>query len=508
MMAANITLKLAEPLTSREGKLTLLAILMMLYVIALFLSIAVHEILGHAAFTVMLGGDVYAIYLSPGSGYVSFWLPPDMSTPEIALIYMAGIAVQLVIGALVLFLVFPRIKNFMLGLFTLMFCIGMTVHSSLYLFMGYIYASGDTRYAATLLGVGPDAFMVTGLILTGVFILYISMTALKFIGKHMDLEDDRTRSMTLLLFWFPPLLLGGLISFFFSLTLPKAEIMYPFLNSAILILFLGVALFLVPMFSEPIKEKDHRISVGSVFSVIICFMLVLGGWAGVFGLSQETAHGLLLHDPPIEVEYFYSDYSIGNIALVVYPNGTVKADIILRNRMESPSPLENKIFRTFDTRPEWGRYIERSRNIMVTMFDLPRSVGENLTFNTSFCEVRALGDTDELGRCCTTYISLAETGTRQYHITPGDQTPQPGMGLLEGDIALEFVDPWVSQSGYMDQVSVSWNASLQDVSIRAWNDINLSIEYNIGDPLENSVGWFNSNPEESPSEYRIIFRLE
>jgi hypothetical protein len=40
-------LRISEPLASREGKLTLLALLMMLYVMALFVSIAFHEVLGH-----------------------------------------------------------------------------------------------------------------------------------------------------------------------------------------------------------------------------------------------------------------------------------------------------------------------------------------------------------------------------------------------------------------------------------------------------------------------------
>ena len=72
-------LRMSEPLTSWEGKLTLLALLMMLYVVALFISIAIHEVLGHGLFAVLLGGNFYAVYLSPGSGYVSFWLPPAMS---------------------------------------------------------------------------------------------------------------------------------------------------------------------------------------------------------------------------------------------------------------------------------------------------------------------------------------------------------------------------------------------------------------------------------------------
>jgi hypothetical protein len=500
-------LRISEPLASREGKLTLLALLMMLYVMALFISISIHEILGHGIFTVLLGGDFYAVYLSPGSGYVSFWLPPALSNAGVALIYMAGILIQLLIGAFTLFLIFPRIKNFLWGMFTLMFCIGMLVHSSLYLFMGYIYESGDTKYATALLGIQPDAFMVAGLILTGLFVLYISMVALKFLGRFIDLEDDATRSRALAMFWFPPLLFSGVISFVFSLTLPKPEFVYPFLNSAILLMFLGVAMLLVPMFTEPLKETEHRISMGSVFSVVIVFLLLMAGWAGVFGLSRETAHGVMLYDPPVQVESYYSDFTIGNAELMVYANGTVRVDIILRNRMESPSPLDDKIYHTFDRRPDWERYIARSRNIMVTMFDLQKGVGENLTFSTGYGTARAQGEEDELGRKCTTYLNIASDGTRQYHVSPGDQTPQPGMGIASGDYTLNFADPWKNQGGYLDEVRISWNDSLEELSILAWNDLNPSISYNRGNILDNTIGWKNLNTEDSPSEYRVIFKI-
>jgi hypothetical protein len=498
-------LRISEPLSSREGKLTLLALLMMLYVMALFVSIAIHEVLGHGLFAFLLGGDFYAVYLSPGSGYVSFWLPPSISNANVALIYMAGILAQLVIGSITLLFIFPRIKGFLWGIFTLMFSIGMLVHSSLYLFMGYIYESGDTKYATLVLGIQPDIFMVSGLILTGLFVIYISMVALKFLGRFIDLEGDRTRSRALLLFWFPPLLLSGILSFIFSFTLPRSEIAYPLLNSAILLLFLGVALLLVPMFTEPVKEIEHRISMRSVFSVIIVFLLLMAGWAGIFGLSRETARGVLLCDPPVQVENYYSDFTIGNAELMVYANGTVRVDIILRNKMESPSPLENRIYHSFDERPDWDRYIARSRNILVTMFDLEKGVGENLTFSNGYGIARAQGEEDELGRKCTTYLNIAGGGTRQYHISPGEQEPQPV--IVSGDYTLNFADPWKNQGGYLDEVRISWNNSLEELSILAWNDLNSSISYNRGNILDNTIGWKNLDMDGSPSNYQVIFKI-
>ncbi|MCK5397502.1 MAG: hypothetical protein KAJ33_04570, partial [Thermoplasmata archaeon] len=63
------------PLDTKEGKLSLAAVMMMIYLLAMFLAVAIHEILGHGLATVLLGGEFYAFYLSPGSGFISFYLP-------------------------------------------------------------------------------------------------------------------------------------------------------------------------------------------------------------------------------------------------------------------------------------------------------------------------------------------------------------------------------------------------------------------------------------------------
>ncbi|MDO9538116.1 MAG: hypothetical protein Q7J68_07340, partial [Thermoplasmata archaeon] len=404
---------------------------------------------------------------------------------------------------IILFLVMPRIKNFFWGLFTLMLCVGLLVHSSLYLFMGYVYDYGDTRYAALVLGMEPDVFMVTGIILTGLFVLAISMAALKFMGRFINLDEDGIRSKTLAMFWFPPLILGGVLSLVFSLTLTGSEMAYPLINSAILLLFLVTAIFLVPMFSEPIMEKEYRLPMKSVISVTLCFILLMAGWAGTFGLSRETAHGILLHEPPVQVENFYSDYSIGNAEITVFTNGSARVDIILRNRMETPSPLDDKIYHTFDERPDWERYIARSRNIIVTMFSLEKGLGQNLTFSTEFGPARVPGmEDDEYGRKCTTYIRLEDAGTRQFFLTP-----QPGMGLVAPDLVLKFIDPWANQNGYLDEVRITWDTGLEELEILAWNDDISDISYNRGNIQNNTIGWKNINLESSPSEYMMTFRI-
>ncbi len=487
----------AASLDSKEGQFTFVTLVMMLYIIAIFLAVAIHEVLGHGLATILFGGDFYAVYISPGSGFISFYLSNSISTLQIAIIYMAGIAVQIIIGLAVLLLVFPKIKNFLLGLFTLVFSVAMLVHPSIYLFLGYFYKNGDTKYAASILGIQPDIFVVSGLIMTGVFTLLISVAALNFIGSFRDVEDDRVRKQTLLIFWLPPILLSGVSAILSIFFIPLDDIAYTLTNATLILLFMGMSIYLVPIFVEPKRTRECRMSVKNLFSVLFVFIIILGVWVGAFGVSQDSAHGILLHDPPVDVELYYSDYTIGNAELFVYHNGTARVSIILRNQIVNRSPLEEQIYHSFDQRPDWDRYIMRSRNIVIAMFDLQREIGENLTFNTSFGTVRALGVEDELGRVCTTYIHFYDDGTRQL-------TPHEGVG--EGMI-LHFIDPWqnLNPKGYLDEVRISCGDDLRIDSAYGENEYSGTISYNRGNQYNNSIGWKNINLRDSPAKYRVIF---
>jgi len=173
--------------------------------------------------------------------------------------------------------------------------------------------------------------------------------------------------------------------------------------------------------------------------------------------------------------------------------------------MVSPSPLEDKIFRTFDDRPDWERYIAKSRNMLAGMFNLNSSIIENLTFSTGFETASAYDFEDEYGRRCTTYIDLTSAGTRQYFITPGDQTAQPDTGIMKTDIVLGFMDPWKNQGGFLDRVNVTWEEGLDVLEIAVWNDYNAPTVKSLDDLEGDFITWNNNSPEESPFAYRISF---
>ena len=242
-------------------------------------------------------------------------------------------------------------------------------------------------------------------------------------------------------------------------------------------------------------------------SVLLVFVILIGVWVGAFGVSQDTAHGILLYDPPVEVDQYYADYAIGNAEIMIFTNGTARVDIILRNQLDNPSPLREKIYNSFDDRPYWNSYIQKSRNMVITMFDLQREVGENLSFSTSFGTVRALGVEDSLGRNCTTFLTLTQMGTRQTVVpTNQDDIFQPTWNTEGADISITFKDPWENRGGFLDEVRISWESELEYVSTLAFNDENPYIDFNRGNILDDTLGWKNINPSSAPAEYNIILR--
>ncbi len=115
--------------------MTIVALVIMFYTIALFFSVTLHEILGHGLASALVGGDFYAVYVSPGSGYASIYFPESVSMSARAFVYMAGISVEIIGGLIVLFLIFPRLSGFLSGLFALVLSVVMLVHPSIYLFL-------------------------------------------------------------------------------------------------------------------------------------------------------------------------------------------------------------------------------------------------------------------------------------------------------------------------------------------------------------------------------------
>jgi len=73
----------------------------------------------------------------------------------------------------------------------------------------------------------------------------------------MDVGDEKVRNRILLMFWLPPILLSGVSALISVLILPLDDIAYTLTSAAVILLFLGVSIYLVPIFVEP--EKGGKI---------------------------------------------------------------------------------------------------------------------------------------------------------------------------------------------------------------------------------------------------------
>jgi hypothetical protein len=500
------------PLDTKEGWFTFVALIMMLYTIALFISVTIHEVLGHGLATLLTGGDFYAVYISPGSGYASLYIPEGTGVETRAFVLMAGIMVELIAGCLLFFLVLPRLKGFVTHLFGLVLSVTLLVHPSIYLFLGFYYTEGDSYKAARALGMlgNGDAFIVSGLILSGIFVILISMAALSFLsGYKEDIEGEGTK--LLFMFWLPLIALGLTSAVVSLAVMSSADMTYALANACILLLLIGAGIILVPHIVEHAAEpRGYSFEGKAVVTILVCFILALALWVGMFGPTDTSAHGVMLHQPPLEAEAYFSDYSIGNANLMVYSNGTVEVSIVLKNMLDnSSSPLDERLYHTYDDRANWPYYIERTRYMTLVMFGYSLDEVRNLSFATGIDVVRAMGVEYWNGRACTTYVNYTwqDTGLIPGVRQPGQDTSTAG-GTDEPTelLSFGFEDPWMLQGGYLDEVSISWEGNLTLSYYSASNIEESHILFNRGSLAENSIGWKNIGFDTSASEYKFIFR--
>jgi hypothetical protein len=286
---------------------------------------------------------------------------------------------------------------------------------------------------------------------------------------------------------------------------------YALANAGILLLLIGAGIILVPQLVDHAEEtRSYTIDGKTVLAILVCFMLALAFWVGVFGPTESSAHGIMLHNPPLEAEAYYSDYSIGNAEIMVYANGTLGVTIILKNILDnSSSPLDERLYNSFEDRPNWPYYVERARYMILVMFGYTMDEAQNLTFATGQAAVRALGDEYYNGRACTTFLNYTweESGLISGVRQPGiDRRHTAGGENATEALTFAFEDPWMLQGGYLDEVRISWEGNLTLDYYSASNADETHILFNRGSFAEYSIGWKNVGYETSPSDYNFIFR--
>lgn len=108
------------------------------------LATILHEFLGHAFATLISGGVVSAVRVSLlGGGQVLYSLPDGTGTPVRFFVALSGIAVNLITGALVLYLFRRPLKGDLLNGFWILFAGASLLGGSAYAALGFYYGQGD-----------------------------------------------------------------------------------------------------------------------------------------------------------------------------------------------------------------------------------------------------------------------------------------------------------------------------------------------------------------------------
>ncbi len=463
-----------------QGKLTFAFLVILGCVTARFVGIAIHEILGHGLFTYLLGGSFYAVYISPFSGFAVLHFPSSELWSKV-LIYAAGILVQLAFGLIIL-LAIPKLKGFLAPFFALLLSEALLVHSSLYLGLGAIFG-GDFYEICQLTKISPLIFFIIGISLTLLFIYFISKRFLSLADEYLYIETTKDAFYSLTIFWLTPFFVIMLLSAVATFLVSPQELIYMLIfigTSSMIVIILGM---IISMKFKRTARMHKPIDFRSIIVILLTFLFVMPTWLGAFGLTPSSAHGLMIAQPPVEAEQYYIDLLIANAKVTINSNLTIDIEIKTKGLIDNRSPLEHKIWRSFEKRPHWAYYKEVSISIVEKMLNSSNAEIKDIHLDD---EIWAVGMNYSNGRLCLLEL---------------DATNISNLIKINDTFRLTINDPW-KQSGYLDKVNITWSEDVKPTSY--------SIDGNntpMGGLNEGYLLWQNENLEEAGSEYILNFEV-
>lgn len=395
-----------------------------MYVGIRYATVVIHETLGHGATARMLGGSFFAFYASPLGGFASLHLP-GMSASMLALVLLSGIIVTGLTGMLAL--AASRRAKGGWRIVLLLYAEGAIMSSTLYLACGGLIADGDPYVAMGYLGWERDSLAPVGIIATLLASVLLSREFVKVdpygIGKPF------MRSLGL---WLPGIVMGAVA---LAAYLMNPENTYSGMYGGIYI-FAALGSSYVVSLSPDRGPLPARVGAPrQLAAVLVCLMLAGYCWVGVFGESSEEAKGLMLEEPPIEVESSYLDGYVGNARVVLHPNGSAMVEVILKPLKSEGSPLDMQIHSTFEERPYLPFWASQMRDFASGMLNL--SVNQSAALNITAelgGEAEALNQTYANARTCRAWVTL--NTTENYSVS--------------------LADPWLAEGGFVDKLTVEW----------------------------------------------------
>ncbi len=334
------------------------------FVVARFVSVAVHEVAGHGLFAILFGGSFYGVYISPGSGFALVFVPTAAPPAEHAVVALAGILVELLLGLAVL-RHYPRIRTFLGRLVALLAMEVLLVYSLVYLGLGVLGATaGDSAQAVSALGTGHlvAGFLLVGVVWATAFAYIISNEVIRLTAPAAPM---RRQLLFVSLFWFTPMIVGALPG---AALATSSLLLYLALFLVVGGLVFGGAAYLASRIG-PVGGAVEPRPEGRFAPVAAAFVVVVTVWPLVFGIYAGNAHGLLFSEPPLEAESSWANPQ----ALNVRANVTTGLDVLLGFRFKGvpvlESPLERQAFASYEDRADFAYWTDVARALAVGMLN-------------------------------------------------------------------------------------------------------------------------------------------
>ncbi|HEY4704930.1 MAG TPA: hypothetical protein VII27_04250, partial [Thermoplasmata archaeon] len=252
------------------------------HVLSRILAVAAHEVLGHAAAALLLGGTAYGLYVSPGTGFTYVYLPRSLPPAGVIAMQGAGIAVDVAIGLAVWWRA-RRAASFAWRAFGLVAAVVFIVYGLVYMAAGaFDFFPGDTWAIVSVLGTPAMAwgFLAVGTVWTLLVGVFASLDLLKLLrGPGVDLKREMTM---LLLFWLLPAPLAFLPGFAASNLLGTSGVVYVAVFAAVLVATAALLVYADAMpRPRPRAEEEPRPAWRPVAAMAVPILLFVPLWIGV-----------------------------------------------------------------------------------------------------------------------------------------------------------------------------------------------------------------------------------
>lgn len=437
--------------TTLSGELFFALLVILLFTVARFVAVLLHEVLGHGLCAELIGGSFYALFVSPAVGFTSAFLPEGSSVVFRTIYLMAGLMVEFALGIAVLLIVYPRLRAFFQRLFGLLLLESLLVHSSAYMALGALAGSGgDTYRVGQILPPAevsaPPRFIAVGLLLAVFFAYLISREAILLFQEYFSVWSRGAVFRLLLIFWLSPLLLALALGTIGSSILSSGLLTYLIIFTIVVGSLLLVASYYA---SRSLKQRKGTkgLEKRGLWTTLTAFFVVTAVWLTAFGPTPSTAHGLLLKIPPPEEEVKYIDSVALNIKLNISADLNATVEVKLKGIPSIESPLDGEIWRTFEDRSYWKYYENYSIFVLTEAFNKSgwRVIDEGISG-----QIWVKGEFIEKPK--VVLLAQREEGGPLYE--------------REGDLySFNLYDPWVSKEvlyskNYIDSVNITWNDSL------------------------------------------------